>query len=173
MPPKQNYDDNFYTLAGQINALASTIDGLNQVQSDLAALSSTVSSLSGDLSSIQNEITSLQEQAEAAKSQEDGEAAENLSRIEEEVEALTNIVNEAVLDAGALQEASSAAENLSRIEEEVEAQAPKNAPIRIKRNTEEKSDKQILAEILGVVAKNKIKSIASKLLCKPTSNSSR
>lgn len=49
----------------------------------------------------------------------------------------------------------------------------KNAPISIKRNTEEKSDKQILAEILGVVAKNKIKAMASKLLRKSTSNSSR
>lgn len=56
---------------------------------------------------------------------------------------------------------------------EAQTQAQKNTPISIKRNTEEKSDKQILAEILGVVAKNKIKSMASKLLRKSTANSSR
>jgi len=67
-----------------------------------------------------------------------------------------------------LQEAKAAVEELV-----AEAEATKNAPISIKRNTEEKSDKQIMAEILGVVAKNKLKAMASKLLRKSTSNSSR
>jgi Ca2+-binding EF-hand superfamily protein len=241
MPPSQNYDDTFDTLESQNNPLA-------QVQSALATLADTVANLSGDFTLIQNDIRLLQEQAEVAA------VAEDLIRIEAEVEALTNIVNEAAaLDAAAAAaeaeakvDISDAAPDISTLiskygytetynalseedkttfaarliaavnegmpegvslteweklsdeqkrlitEEDytmkfefVEdgkggyitkttlVEPTKNAPISIKRNTEEKSDKQILAEILGVVAKNKIKAMASKLLRKSTSNSSR
>ncbi len=149
MPPKAGYDDNFDNLESQMNALAPTEERLYQVQTDLASLDEKVSSLEafGQNEELKIEIALLQDEANAADAEKD------LIALISEVEELTLKVEAA--------------------EARAANQTPKNAPISIKRNTEEKSDKQIMAEILGVVAKNKLKSMASKLLRKSTSNSSR
>ncbi len=149
MPPKAGYDDNFDNLESQMNALAPTEERLYQVQTDLASLDEKVSSLEafGQNQELKIEIALLQDEANAADAEKD------LIALISEVEELTLKVEAA--------------------EARAANQTPKNAPISIKRNTEEKSDKQIMAEILGVVAKNKLKSMASKLLRKSTSNSSR
>ena len=121
------------------------------------------------------------EAAEAAASEAEAEGAKAA-----EAEAAAEV---AALAAKAAVEAATAAiaefvkvlkwvENLTSHEAKEKADKiigviAKNAPISIKRNTEEKSDTQIITEILGVVAKNKLKSMASKLLHKSPSNSSR
>ncbi len=114
MPPKAGYDDNFDNLESQMNALAPTEERLYQVQTDLASLDEKVSSLEafGQNEELKIEIALLQDEANAADAEKD------LIALISEVEELTLKVEAA--------------------EARAANQTPKNAPISIKRNTEEK-----------------------------------